>query len=217
MAGYLTRELDLAFGGQSYRIQALKDLQQFDDPDDVAERAGISSAQWSLFGQPWPSGRVLAEHMAGFDVAGKRALELGCGLALASLVLARRGVDVTASDYHPLAGEFLRANCRANDLPEIPFVQLDWAKPEPGPGRFDLLIGSDILYERWHAELLAGAIERHAEARAEVVVTDPGRGNSNRFVRALKAQGFEVEERRMAFEAGQDPPYRGRLITARRG
>lgn len=216
MTGYLTRDLDIEFGGLPYRVQALQDLQQFSDPDHAAERAGISSAQWSLFGQPWPSGQVLATHMAGLDVAGKRVLELGCGLALASLVLARRGADVTASDYHPLAGDFLQLNGRSNGLPAIPFLQLDWEKPDPAAGRFDLIIGSDILYERRHAELLAGVIDGYAQPHAEVIVTDPGRGNAGRFVRLIGALGFAVEQQHMAFEPQQVAPFRGRIITARR-
>ena len=216
MVGYRTRDLDIEFGGLPYHVHALLDTQQFSDPDHSAERAGISSAQWSLFGQPWPSGRILANHMAGYDIAGKRILELGCGLALASLVLARRGADITASDYHPLAGEFLLHNARANGLAPIPFLCLDWARAEPLAGRYDVLIGSDILYERGQVELLAGAIERHAQPHAEVIVTDPGRGNAARFTRALQAQGFTVEATHMAFEPDHEPPFRGRLITARR-
>jgi predicted nicotinamide N-methyase len=216
MAGYLTRELDVEFGGAHYRVQALQDLQQFSDPHGIAERAGISSALWSLFGQPWPSGLVLAEHMLDIDIQGKRTLELGCGLALASLVLARRGADITASDYHPLAADFLAYNTRANDLPAIPFRRLDWEQPDADLGRFDLIIGSDILYERRHAELLNDVIAAHAQPHAEVIVTDPGRGNAGRFVRMLGEHGFAVEQQHMAFKADDTPPFRGRLITARR-
>ena len=79
MPGYRTRQLAVKLGGHEYKIRALSDLQQFADPHGIAERVGISSAQWSLFGQVWPSGRVLAEAMSTFDVAGKRILEIGCG------------------------------------------------------------------------------------------------------------------------------------------
>lgn len=34
-------------------------------------------------------------------------LEIGCGLGLSSIVLHQMGMDITASDYHPLAKEFL--------------------------------------------------------------------------------------------------------------
>ena len=49
--GYATITRTLRLGGQDYRIRSLTDRQQFADPGHQAERLGISSAQWSLFGQ----------------------------------------------------------------------------------------------------------------------------------------------------------------------
>src|SRR3546814_18440603 len=103
MPGYDTHTRTLRLGGLDYRIRSLADLQQFADPDNHAQLLGISSAQWSLFGHVWPAGRLLAEAMATHDVAGKRILALGCGLGLPSLVLRRRGADVVAREYNPLA------------------------------------------------------------------------------------------------------------------
>ena len=166
MPGYATRLLTLRFGGLDYRIRALSNLQQFADPHGRAERAGISSAQWSLFGQVWPAGRMLAQAMSGFEVAGKRILELGCGLGLASLVLQRRQADITASDHHPLAEEFLTYNAALNGLPAPAYLDLAWSLPQPGLGHFDLIIGSDVLYERGHAEQLSSLLSRHARPEA---------------------------------------------------
>src|SRR5690606_23893040 len=168
------------------------DLQQFADPDNHAQLLGISSAQWSLFGHVWPAGRLLAEAMAIHDIAGKRILELGCGLGLASLVLRRRGADVVASDYHPLAETFLAYNAAFNGLPAVPYRTLRWDTPNDRLGRFDLIIGSDILYERDHAARVSALLPRHAQPVCEVLITDPGRGNSAPFTRALAAQGFVV-------------------------
>ena len=58
---------------------------------------------------PWDSSQVLARLMVDFNIEGKRILELGCGMALSSLLLNRRGGDITATDYHPQAGVFLLA------------------------------------------------------------------------------------------------------------
>src|SRR5690606_19606093 len=154
MPGYTTTQQLIRIGGIGYRIRALSDLQQFSDPDGHAERLGISSAQWCLFGQLWPAGRLLAEAMSGFDVAGKRILEIGCGLGLASLVLKRRGADIVASDVHPDAVPCLAYSAARSGLPAVPYRQLRWDVPLPALGRFDMIIGSDILYERGHALLL---------------------------------------------------------------
>jgi predicted nicotinamide N-methyase len=213
MPGYTTREFTVPIGGHGYRIRALSDKQQFADPSGAAERAGISSSLWSLFGQVWPAGRVLAEAMSTFDVAGKRILELGCGLGLSSLVLQRRGADVVASDHHPLASSFLAHNAALNDLPTVSYHDLPWAVPDAKLGRFDLIIGSDILYERDHAAQLAALMLRHAHPDAAVLITDPGRGNSNSFTRALAAQGYQVTEQRSSFDEGDTAPFRGRLLS----
>lgn len=213
MPGYDTQTRTLRIGGLDYRIRSLADLQQFADPDNHAQLLGISSAQWSLFGHVWPAGRLLAEAMATHEVAGKRILELGCGLGLASLVLRRRGADVVASDYHPLAETFLAYNAALNELPAVPYRTLRWDTPNESLGRFDLIIGSDILYERDHAERLSALLPRHARRACEVLITDPGRGNSAPFTRALAAQGFGVVERRCRMNDGDMPPFRGRLLS----
>ena len=217
MPGYTTRELMVRLGGHDYRIRALSDLQQFADPHQLANRIGISSALWSLFGQVWPAGRVLAEAMATHDIVGKRILELGCGLGLSSLVLQQRRADITASDHHPLAESFLSHNATQNQLAAIVYRDLRWEVPDVTLGRFDLIIGSDILYESGHADLLAAMVSRHALPDAEVLVTDPGRGNSAPFTRALVGQGFAVTELRSRFDAADVAPFRGRLLSYRRG
>lgn len=216
MPGYATHIRTLRFGDLDYRIRSLVDVQQFADPDRLAERVGISSAQWSLFGHPWPAGQLLARTMADWDIAGKRILEVGCGLGLASLVLCRRGADVVASDFHPLAEVFLAYNAALNELPAVSYRTLHWNEPSDSLGMFDMIIGSDVLYERDHASLLATLLQRHAKPEAEVLITDPGRGNSATFTRGLAAQGFAVTEQRGALTAADMPPYRGRLLVYRR-
>lgn len=216
MPGYLTRQQRIRLGEQDYDIRSLSDKQQFADPDGRAERLGISSAQWSLFGQVWPVGRLLANAMDTFDIEGKRILEVGCGLGLASLVLQRRGADVIASDIHPLAEPFLAYNSALNALPSVPYRKLRWGVPLPTLGQFDLLIAADVLYERPHAELLAAVVERHALPVAEVVFCDPGRGYSGAFTRALELQGFEVSESRGPLDDDDVAPFRGRLLHFRR-
>jgi predicted nicotinamide N-methyase len=216
MSGYRVREIEQAIGGHRYRLRVLSDTQQFADPDGHGARAGISSAQWSLFGQVWPAGRLLAHAMHRFDFAGKRILELGCGIGLASLVLQRRGADIVATDLHPLAEVFLAYNAALNDLPALPFRHVHWDRLLPNLGMFDAIIASDVLYERDHAELVAGVIQRHANPDAEVLVTDPGRGNSARFGRLLTDQGFAVETERCPMDDADPPPHRGRMLHFRR-
>ncbi|MEO7945749.1 MAG: hypothetical protein ABIR56_01350 [Polaromonas sp.] len=83
----------------------------------------------------WPSGRVLVHVMLTYQFDGQRILELGCGLALASVVLHRRGGDITASDCHPLAADFFAGKPRPQPAArhEIPERQLVTQQPAVGP------------------------------------------------------------------------------------
>lgn len=217
MPGYETRIIDVDVGGHRYRLRVLSDNQQFSDPDGHGDRLGISSAQWSLFGQVWPVGILLAEVMDTAEMTGKRILELGCGIGLPSLVLQRRGADVVASDIHPLAEPFLAYNSALNGLPSVHFRQLDWEEPLPSLGDFDKIIGSDLLYERDHPEALAAVIERHARPQAEVVLTDAGRGHTSAFSREMEALGFDVEESHHPLENADGATIRARLLRYWRG
>lgn len=226
MPGYHTKQENIAIAGvANLVIRSLRDRQQFSDPAGAAGRLGISSAAWPIFGLPWPSGRQLAARLATRVLRpGERILEMGCGLALASLVAHRRGAAVTASDMHPLAATFLAHNLRLNALPPMRYRHAAWAsEPLPTPpgtrpnsavrGRYDLLIASDVLYERDSGVALAGFIGRHAAPVAEVWIVDPDRGNRPPFNRAMAALGFTLTEERLDSHAsGDEAAYKGRLL-----
>ena len=171
-------------------IRSLRDKQQFSDPLGEAEALGISSAQWALFGVVWVSGEVLAHEMAHFAIEGKRILELGCGMALSSHVLNARHANITATDIHPEAGVFLAENVKLNNGAKIPFLRASWLDRSDGLGKFDVVIGSDVLYEREHIELLSAFIERHANPACEVILVDPGRSNHAAFSKKMVTLGY---------------------------
>ena len=228
MPGYRTKQESIAVAGESdLIIRSLLDRQQHADPLGEADRLGISSAQWPLFGLLWPSAAHLAARLALRPVVlAERILEIGCGLGLASLVAHRRGADVTASDVHPLAAAFLLENLRLNQLPPMKYRHGPWAAPvTPAPGdlvgQFDLIIGSDVLYERDADATLAHFIQRHAAPVAEVWIVDPDRGNRAAFNREMAARGFARDELRLSHAlpvgAATLPSYKGRLLVYRRG
>lgn len=216
MLGYQVRKLDVEVGAFKGRIRALSDRMQFHDPEGVAAEAGICDASWSMFGQLWPASQVLADAVKYIDLKGRRVLELGCGLGLPSLVLQYRGADITASDHHPLSEKFLNYNAVLNNLPIIPYLDLPWSEVEPERERFDLIIGSDLLYEPNHADLLAGIVEQLANPTAKVLISCPGRGYRNRFSRFMEELGFQASEQRVPFALDEKPPYKGRLLTYQR-
>ena len=227
--GYQTKQEHCHVDGvDDLVIRSLLDKQQFHDPLGLALHLGISSATWPLFGLLWPSGSRLAERMALRPVnPQERILEIGCGLALSSLVGHRRGAHMTASDCHPETAGFLLENLRLNGLAPMDYRHGQWGS-QPViqnsdialTGRFNLIVGSDILYERDEQGTLARFIDHHATPEAEVWVVDPNRGNRSHFNRHMAALGFALHEvllDRPAIAAvtghwGQ-AAYKGRMLT----
>jgi SAM-dependent methyltransferase len=215
MPGYLTLQQHVAIAGcPDLLIRSLLDRQQYADRAGEAEALGIGSAAWPLFGLLWPSGAQLA---------GLRVLEVGCGLALASLACHRLGIDITASDRHPLTQEFLLANLALNGLGPLRYRHGDWSgAPDATPrrrvaGHYDLIIGSDLLYERDAGASLARFIGRHVAAAGEVRIVDPDRGNRAAFNRQMAEQGFQGSEQRLDRAATTAAAaYKGRLLSYRR-
>ena len=199
----------IEFGGTDIHVRSLRDRQQYADVDDVAAQLGISSANWSLFGVVWASGELLAHLMFDHEVEGLRVLEVGCGIALASLVLNHRLADITATDYHPEAGNFLRENVTLNNGRAIPFMRTGWGDEDSGLGEFDLIIGSDLLYERDHVELLSEFIDQHAKPHCKVILVDPGRGHHARFSKKMVTLGYAHSQTKAENVAGLTQPLRG--------
>ena len=218
MPGYSVRFQQVAVaGGVPLEVRALRDNQQYRDPLGEAAAAGISPASWPLFGQVWPSAQKLADLMQVWEFGQRRVLELGCGLGLASLVVHRRGGNITASDCHPLTEAFLRANLLLNHLPAMRYRTGNWTRPNPALGLFDLVIASDVLYEPAHAQQLSAFIECHTPHRAEVLIVDPDRGNRSAFKRCMDSLGFALRETRLVAPLHDGAAYHGRLLHYRRG
>lgn len=213
MLDFQVRFDTICVSGINYRIRSLLDLQQYFDPLGEAKLAGISSASWSLFGKIWPSARVLALAMSTFELAEKRILEIGAGLALPSLVAHRRAANVTVSDWHPLSEAFLQQNVLLNGLEPIKYHLGSWDQSNAGLGIFDLIVGSDVLYERQQPKQLAAFIDRHAAKTVEVIIVDPDRGNRSGFCHEMSLLGYQFNSRPAERVMENGDAYKGRFLT----
>jgi len=198
-------------GGRSpHRIEALevsclKNLNEtIDRVFDFLEASGrgeLLEVLCPYFGVVWPSARALCERIVALGperLAGRRVLEIGCGLALPSLLCARLGAQVVATDFHPEVPRFLRKNRALNVISEaaLEYRAVDWE--EEGtlariPRAFDFVIGSDILYEAKHADLVARVIPLALAPGGTAILADPARPYLQRFSDAIAAAGFRVD------------------------
>lgn len=202
----------IEFGKIDIHLCTLRNNQEFHDPDGEAEKIGISSATWPLFGVVWPSSLVLAHYMFDYDTDSKRILEVGCGMALTSLLLNKQHADITSTDYHPEVQTFLERNVALNGGNDIAFEQVDWATKKDALGKFDLIIGSDLLYEDQHIQLLAHFIENHANDECEVIIVDPGRGRKTKLSKQMVNFGFSSSEFKPEHTDYLEKDFKGHIL-----
>ena len=213
---FVKRETVAIAGGADLNIRSLLDKQQWHDPFGEALALGVSSATWPLFGLVWPSAQKMADLMQTWPLHNLRILEIGCGLALASLVIHRRFGNITASDCHPYTQRFLSANLLLNALPVMAYQSGHWARDNPQLGEFDLIIGSDVLYERDHPAQLADFIQQHAASHAQVLIIDPNRGQRSAFSKRMAVHGFGLNRSDIVLPLHDMTPYRGSLLNYQR-
>lgn len=142
----------------------------------------------------WPSARVLADLLVRHHGDGRRALELGCGSGLVACALAQAGYQVTATDYYRDALAFTAGNVARNTGAVAATRLVDWRAMPPDLGRFDLVVGSDVLYERRYATLLTDAIAATIAPTGAAIIADPGRTAYDDFLNAADARGLVIDE-----------------------
>ncbi|MEJ2142266.1 MAG: histidine kinase [Gammaproteobacteria bacterium] len=216
MTNLRLRYQTIEFGETDIHFCALRDKQQFYDPRGIADKLGISSASWPIFGIVWPSSLALAHFIDSYNTDSKRILEVGCGIALPSLVLNSRKADITATDYHPEVESFLIRNAELNNGKAIAFERTDWADDDDKLGLFDLIIGSDLLYEDQHIELLANFIDAHSKPVCEVIIVDPGRGRKTKLTSSMSKLGYTSSYLNLAQGPLKNGDFKGYILKFER-
>lgn len=142
----------------------------------------------------WPSAHVLAREVASIPGRGRHMLELGCGLGLVSAVALGTGWSVLATDYYDDALRFAQVNAWRNTGLPLATLNLDWRALPAELDRFDMVAGSDLLYERPYAELVARVVHATLLPGGEAIIADPGRVAARDFVRELEGLGCHVRQ-----------------------
>jgi predicted nicotinamide N-methyase len=152
----------------------------------------------------WPSALALARHLSEErDLVGTRAIELGCGVGLATVLALARGARVLATDHYEAALDFTAHNARTNlDLePEVGI--LDWRETDMGGiGTFDMVFAADVLYERKNAAALADLVPELLVQGGEAIIADPRRDEASIFLEAMEGLGFEDMTKEATVEQG---------------
>jgi len=154
------------------------------DSDELLEEEAFDHEEFlPYWAELWPSSVALAKAVGARALRGAPTLELGCGLGLASIAAARAGGRVLATDWSPEAIRFASDNAARNGV-QVETMLVDWNDPdaivERGP--WQLVLGSDLLYEKRNVDQLLELLPRLVDKTGQIVIADPGRLTSMDFL-----------------------------------
>ncbi len=159
--------------------------------DLIDERDFERDERLPYWAELWPSAKILGDHMMSLRGEGRTLLELGCGAGLVSTSAALAGFDVEATDYYEDALLFARVNAARHGT-SIGARLLDWRDLPADLPMYDIVIASDVLYERPYGELVAKVIARALRPGGLALVADPGRVGRETFLAALRPNGLAL-------------------------
>ncbi len=147
----------------------------------------------------WESALGVAGYLLARDrnapIANRQTLDLGCGMGLAGMAMAVLGARVTLVDVETAALLFAKLN--ALQWPgRCDVRKCDWQKDDLGK-QFDLIVGSDVLYELPQWEFIEPFLRKHLADDGKVIIGEPGRPKAEVFPEWIRARGWSLETSRV--------------------
>lgn len=172
--------------------ESIDTLCEFFGEDD--QDNSLAEEYCPYFGVLWEAGVGLSQFLSNIDVRGKKVLEIGCGLALPSFVVTKNGGEIIATDFHADVPLFLSENQKKNNI-QFQYRVMNWRneieRTKNDLGHFDIVIGSDILYESQHPMQVAQALIAFLNPGGKIILADPGRAYIQKFITSMNELGYK--------------------------
>jgi predicted nicotinamide N-methyase len=143
----------------------------------------------------WPSAIGLTKYLLASDRIrpGVRVLEMGCGMGLPGIAAAKRGGEVTLTDYLDDALEMARLNWNLNHDSQPDLCLLDWRHPDPAMAS-DVVLASDVAYEERNFQPLIDALLALVKPGGCAMLSEPSRAIAQPFREKLESLGLSVSK-----------------------
>lgn len=141
----------------------------------------------------WPAAIALAHDLVSRadELRGRRVLELGAGTGLPGIVAASLGARVVQTDRDELAMSACKRNCVRNSVEAVEHRLADWTCWDDA-GRYDWIIGSDILYGDILHPHLRRIFQSNLAPGGRILLSDPFRAVSLALLEAMEEEGWTV-------------------------
>ena len=160
------------------------------DWEQLRHEEGGAGRPVPYWARPWPSGIALAAALKSDPPrAGAKVLELGCGLALPSVVAAQAGARVLATDGATDAVAFAAHVLAINEV-EGEVACADWSEQGDelvARGPWDLVLAADVLYTSANVEVALRLFPRLVAPTGMLRLADPNRAGAQGFLSSARA------------------------------
>ena len=126
-------------------------------------------------------------------VPATRVMDLGCGMGLSGTVAAMKGADVLFADYETACLPFAQLNGRRYS-DRVRSRKVNWQTDRLGE-QFDVLLGSDVLYDKTQWRFLVPFFDAHLAPGGAVLLGEPGRQSGDLFIPWIETQGWTLRHR----------------------
>lgn len=165
----------------------------------------------------WESALALTGYLAARDatepMAGKRTLDLGCGMGMAGAAMALLGANVTVADIETACLLF----ARLNTLPwedRCRVTRCDWQQDDLGE-RYDLIVGADVLYEVEQWPFIERFLRKHLTEGGVAIIGEPGRPKAECFPDWLRGHDWQIVAAESSAGGREIHVYEARRISSR--
>lgn len=167
-----------------------------EEPEAVLEMSISDQRTNPYWGIIWPAAERMAEFLLTHRTilqqpARNTALELGCGTGLVGLAALALGFHVTFNDLVRVSVDLAARNAQQNGFQDFDRSDFNWN--DPPAKHFDLVIGSDLLYEKESHEALLKTLMATTHQDSEILIADMGRNNAIDFVSQLNQRDWVLK------------------------
>ncbi len=188
--GWSDREV--AIGPHRFRLFTPTDpdaLLEHLEPPETAMQPHFADPYWAKL---WPAAPLLAEAIVRTPPPpGTRVLELGCGSGLVGIAALTCGLQVTFSDYVPLAVELALENARRNGFSQAKGLVIDWKAPGDAE-TFPFIVAADVTYDCTNIDPLLNVLDKRLSRKGEAWFGDAGRGPAEEFFNRAVDRGWQA-------------------------
>ena len=173
--------------------------------DDENEYLGAQANGMPYGVALWPAAIALAHEIAtrADEFRGRSVLELGAGIGLPGIVAASIGATVVQTDRQELALHLCQLNGERNQAGRVEYRLADWTEWDDC-GKYDWVIGSDILYATSLHPYLLPIFAGNLAPGGRALVADPYRIESLSLLEGLETDGWRVTHSRWSIGEGND-------------